>query len=182
MAACLLEAPEGHALAVDDAVGQRLGQALLVLLPGRAPSGPPAPRERSRQGVPITVVPKGGWRGPETSPPSFLVVSHSRVRGLSATRSPSRATHLHPPPLLLCLRPVVIIGHVRCLVPRPIQHVLQPPDLLPLQQDLVLQLLQGWNGGDLGVLSSAGLSTIPWVSGSGASSTQERLGVGSLCP
>lgn len=71
MAACLLEAPEGHALAVDDAVGQRLGQALLVLLPGRAPSGPPAPRERSRQGVPITVVPKGDWRGPETSPPSL---------------------------------------------------------------------------------------------------------------
>lgn len=73
-------------------------------------------------------------------------------------------THLHPPPLLLCLRPVVIIGHVGCLVPRPVQHVLQPPDLLPLQQDLVLQLLQGQGrrGGDPGVLGSAGLSAVPW--------------------
>lgn len=40
MAAGLLEAPEGHILAVDDTVGQCLCQALLVLLQGRAMLGP----------------------------------------------------------------------------------------------------------------------------------------------
>jgi len=40
MAAGLLEAPEGHILAVDDTVGQRLCQALLVLLQGRSRLGP----------------------------------------------------------------------------------------------------------------------------------------------
>lgn len=39
MAAGLLEAPEGHTLAVDDTVRQRLCQALLVLLQGRAVLG-----------------------------------------------------------------------------------------------------------------------------------------------
>lgn len=40
MAAGLLEAPEGHILAVDDTVRQCLCQALLVLLQGRAMLGP----------------------------------------------------------------------------------------------------------------------------------------------
>lgn len=40
MAAGLLEALEGHILAVDDAVGQCLCQGLLVLLQGRAMLGP----------------------------------------------------------------------------------------------------------------------------------------------
>lgn len=40
MAAGLLEAPEGHTLAVDDTVRQCLRQVLLVLLQGRAVLGP----------------------------------------------------------------------------------------------------------------------------------------------
>lgn len=79
MAAGLLEAPEGHALAVDDAVRQRLRQALLVFLQGRAVLGPPDPCTVPQRSPRSGVVEPGqlrtargcwGWQHPHHRQPS----------------------------------------------------------------------------------------------------------------